>query len=81
MHKWYILLVFALLQIVLITGYAQDVSSETIQELKERADAALSRSNVSARREIDVIKSMNREEFEISSTGTLIKATFLTDHA
>lgn len=70
MHKRYILLVFALLQIFLITGYAQDVSSETIQELKERADAILSHSDVSARREIDVVFQLADRLLEIKEINS-----------
>ncbi|WDP85636.1 MAG: hypothetical protein HUN05_11255 [Desulfobacter sp.] len=55
MNKKYFLPIFALFQILLMTVYAQEVSKPGLQELKEQADAVLNQSNVSARRDIDLV--------------------------
>lgn len=73
MHRIHILHIFALFQIVSITVYAQDVSTPTIQELKEQADAVLSRSNVSARRDIYVVFKLADKLLEIKEIDSAEK--------
>lgn len=73
MYKRYVLPIFVLLQIVTITVYAQDVSTPTIQELKEQADAVLDRSNASARRDIDVVFELADRLLEIKETDSAEK--------
>ncbi len=68
-----VLPIVALLQIATMAIYAEDTATPTIQKLKEQADTVLKRSNVSARRDIDVVFELVDRLLEIKETETAEK--------
>ncbi len=73
MNKQNILIIVTLLAMNSIFVSAQDENKTTIQELKERADTVLDRSNVSARRDIDVVFELADRLLEINETDSAEK--------
>jgi predicted Zn-dependent protease len=69
MYRKISLISLILLQITSVVC-AQEESRPTIQELKEQADAVLGRSNVSARRDIDVVFELADRLLEIQETDS-----------